>query len=223
MLFHSGQGAGQFGNSPPIVQYLNSYTQTTSTTISTGTPSATRSIVVIITGYNASSTGGVSNLLINGNSCVRVSSSHVSSYVGFVAIGALALPTGTTASLSFTASFTGLNIAVFSIKNIIPTNFGAATNSGTPTGTSFSHTLTTTPPIKKSLIFTGISSYAGGTTNATSSLPNTLIANYGGYVLGSAYTSFSTAVNPYTIKWTAPSGADWSSLGHTVSSLAIGF
>jgi hypothetical protein len=45
----------------------------------------------------------------------------------------------------------------------------------------------------------------------------------GGYVFGSAYTSVPTAVNPYPITWTAPAGANWSSLGHTVSSLAIGF
>lgn len=223
MLFHSGQGAGQYGNTPPTVQYLGSYAQTTSTTINTGTPSASRSIVAIITGYNTSSTGGVSNLRINDTLCVRVSSSHVSTYVGFAAIGALALPTGTTTSLSFTASFTGVNIAVFSIKNKIPTNFSAATNTGIPTGTVFSHALTTTSPVKKSIIFTGISSYAGGGTNATSSLPNTLIATVGGYVFGSAYTTTSTAVNPYNISWIAPASANWSSLGHTVSSLAIGF
>jgi hypothetical protein len=127
--------------------------------------------------------------------------------------------------LSFSVLYDEVNIAVFSIKGKIPTNFSAATNTGTPTGTVFSHTLTTTSPVNKSLIFTGISSYAGGRLDATSSLPNTLIIPVGGatYVLGSAYTSVSTSVNPYTITWTAPVGQSWGALGHTVSSLAIGF
>lgn len=224
MLLRSVLSAGQFSNlQQPTVQYLGSYTQTTSTTINTGTPSATRSIVAIITGYYASNTPAISNLRINDTLCSRVSSSQVNTYTGFVAIGALSLPNGTTTNLSFTVSYTGVNIAVFSIKGKIPINFSAATNTGTPTGTVFSHTLTTTSPVNKSLIFTGISSYAGGPTNATSSLPNTLIVEYGGYVLGSAYTSVSTNVNPYNISWTAPVGKNWSILGHTVSSLAIGF
>lgn len=223
MLFHSSNGSGNFGNSTPIVQYLGVSNQSTSGTISIGTPSGKRTIVIVATAYHTSGTTGFSNIQINGISCLRVNSYNISSYTGSVAIGALMVPTGTTATVNISSSTTtGITYTYFSINNAAPISLAAAINSGVPTGTSFSHSLMTSSPVKKSIIFSGISSYASGATNATSSLTSTYINSYGAYVFGSGYQSI-TSVNPYGLTWYAPAGQNWSSLGHTVSSLAIGF
>jgi hypothetical protein len=152
---------------------------------------------------------------------MRINSYNLSSYSGFVGIGAIGVPSGTTTNISLTVgAYTGLAFTVFSITKKLPINYVAATNTGVPTGASFTHSLTTSSPVTRKIVFSGISSYAGGATNATSSLDATYINSYGSYVFGSAYKNI-TSVNPFSLTWFAP--ADWSTLGHTVSSLAIGF
>jgi hypothetical protein len=234
MLWSKAIGAGG-GKAGVKVSHLGTY-RTFYTDINRvfniGAPDPTR-VIVCVSALNMSDTSGaiLNSLTFDSVDYLRASGrDNTNSYSATVAFASAHVPTGTSLRVNtISNSVTSICVHMFKITGAAHKGLNAGSVfTGIPANaTSVSHYLNWSSLYPEAVIFSGISSYMGGSYSVESAVGsdgNMAVVEPGNsYLLSAAYTPEPTLSKPFNVQWNAALNKNFSSLSNIIGSFAVGY